>query len=180
MDFRYDEKRGLALPNRTSFGGVFVVEHYRNGELLHRQESSNLVVNQGLDYLLDVGLSAASALTSWYVGLFKGNATPSSTDTAQNVNTRLTELTEYTQGARVAWTEAGVSSQTITNAASKAVFDINAAVTAYGAFLCSAQTHGNDGASAKLLAASRFGTSRSLEDGDQLQITYQISAQDAG
>lgn len=181
MELRKDEISGLYVPlAKVLVGGVFTVEHYRGGKLIHEQQSENLFVNQGLDYLLDVAFSGRTPITNWYIGLFKGNATPAATDTAQNVHTRLTELTEYAAGQRQAWVEAGVASQTITNSASKAVFNINATVTGYGAFLASAQATGNDAGAAVLAAASRFASSRDLQNGDQLQITYQLSAADAG
>lgn len=171
---------GLYLPKQgVTVGGRFGHQVIRNGKALGPMVfDHNIVVNEGLDYLLDVGLSAASQLTSWYIGLFKGNYTPLATNTGATIAGAATEATEYDEATRQAWTEAGVSSQTITNTASKATFTINDTITAYGAFLVSSST--KSGTSGKLFAAARFSASRSLIATDELLVTYQVQAQDDG
>jgi hypothetical protein len=145
--------------------------------LLDPAADHNLMVDQGLNSLLDVHYHGTTQITSWYIGLFKGNYTPQASDTAANIAANATEATEYDESNRVDWVEAAASSKAITNSANKATFTINATVTIYGAFLVSTNT--KSGTSGSLSAASRFGSARSLVDDDQLLVTYTISAADA-
>lgn len=153
-------------------GGVFTFQQIRDGKVIDEWEEKNLVVNEGLNHLLDVTLSGGSQNASWYIGLFEGNYTPVSTDTAANIATNATESTAYTETTRQGWTTAAVSSQQITNTASKATFTINANKTIYGAFLVSNNTKG--GTSGMLFAASKFSVARSVVDEDQLLVTYTV------
>lgn len=172
---------GIYLPRQKMLvGGRFGHQLIRNGEMSPLEWDGNIVVDQFLEHLLDVSLSGGTPITSWYVGLFKGNYTPLATDTGANIAANSTELTEYDEANRVSWVEAGVASKAITNAASKATFTINATVTAYGSFLASNNTKGDSTGSSVLVAAAKFASSRALVDDDQLLVTYEIGAADDG
>lgn len=164
---------------KVMLGGVFTGEVIRGGDRLSLGLAPNVVTNEGLDYLLDAGLSGGTPLTSWYVSVFGGNVTPSGTYTGANYASNATELTGvYDEATRPAWTEAGVSSQNITNSASKAQFSINTdSTTIYGAGLHSDNTKG--GTTGKLVAAGRFSSARDADSGDDVLVTYSITAQDA-
>lgn len=136
----------------------------------------NLTVNEGINSLLDVGFHGSPQITNWYVGVFKGNYTPVATVTAATIATAATEATEYDEPARVAWNEGAAASQSISNAANRATFTVNATVTLYGAFLVSSnQKNGTGGV---LWSAARFASARPLVDDDELLITFQIAGQD--
>lgn len=172
---------GIIVPDTSlKMGGVFTIEHWRDGKLLDSAQFKNKVVNQFLDYALDVSLSSGTPKTSWYIGLFKANYTPLATNTGATIAAAATELTEYTSSTRIAWADAGPASNVITNAASKAEFTINGTVTAYGAFLVSSNVKGDTNSASILCAASKFTTSRDLVANDQLLVTYQLTASDAG
>jgi hypothetical protein len=170
-------EKGILLPNSGSMqaGGVFTVDHIRDGESLGKTIEKNIVVNEGLDSILDVVFHGSTQITTWYIGLFESNYTPVAGDTIASPG--WTESTAYSESTRVEWTEAAASSQSITNSASKATFNINATKTMYGAFLVSDST--KSGTSGTLMAAARFSTSRSVVSGDQLVITYTFSIADA-
>ena len=180
--FEKTDKEGeIYLPQAKVFvGGVF--EHWVNDDLDGLQADGNLVVNEGLDHLLDVTLSGGTQKSNWYVGINKANYTFLATDTAQNVSTNSTEVTgsgDVSEIARPAWTEPGVVSQSITNAAAAAAYTATAGVTIYGAFLISSPTYGNNAASDKLLAASAFASPRALINTDVLNVTYTLNIADA-
>lgn len=158
---------------KAKVGGHFDVTAYRNGAIIWQDRAENLVVNAGLDHMLDATLSGGTQITTWYVGL-KGTGTPAAGDTIASHAT-WSEISDYT-GDRKAWSDGGVSSQSLSNSASKASFAIDDTVTVYGAFLCSAET----GTSGTLFCAGDFGTSKALENGDTLEVTYTISAADDG
>lgn len=162
------------MENTLRVGGIFKFELVRDGKVIDTWESKNLVVNEGLDHMLDSTLHGSTQITSWYVGLFEGNYTPVAGDTAADIASNATESTAYDETTRVAWNEAAASSQSITNSANKATFTMNATKTIYGAFLVSDST--KSGTSGTLFAASRFSASRAVVDNDELLVTYTVLA----
>lgn len=176
-----DELReALERGEKVKAGGYFTVEHFRNGELIHRQISENIVVDEGLDHLLDVALSNGTQNSTWYVGIYSNNYTPiagnvAATFAGAGVADEIT--TEVDETARPTWTEPGVSTQSITNSASPAVFTANTSVNAYGAFLISNNTMG--GTTGVLMAASKFASVRALVNTDTLNVTYTLNIADA-
>lgn len=161
-------------------GGYFTIEHIRDGKVIHTEDTPNIVVDEGLTYILDVALSNATQNANHYIGIFKNNYTPVAGDVAATfagagvANEISTEVDETT---RPAWTEAGVTSKTITNSASPAAFTANTTVSVYGAFLISNNTMG--GTSGKLIAASKFAAVRNLVSTDVLNVTYTLTIADA-
>lgn len=155
-------------------GGIFHVEHYRDGELIDTWDSKNVVMDEGINHSLNVIFNGAAQVTTWYVGIFGNNYTPVSTDTAASFPATAGEVTtQYSEGARPAYVEAASTAKSITNAANKAVFTAVSGFTAYGAFLASVATKG--GTSGVLMAASRFSTIKTLAAGDQIVVTYTIN-----
>lgn len=152
-------------------GGYFTYEHIRDGKVIDTWKEKNIVVNQGLNYILDAALSGGTVNTTHYVGLFSNNYTP----IASTLITNLTEVNaKYDELTRPTWTEAGASSQSISNSASPAAFTFNASETVYGAFLISNNTKG--GTTGTLIAASKFASARSVIAADVLNVTYTLSA----
>ena len=157
-------------------GGTFSYEHIRDGEVIDKWEEPNIVVDEGLEYALDSAFSAGTQITAWYIGLFKNNYTPIAGNVAATfwgagVANEVT--TEYSESTRPAWTEAGVTSKTLTNSASVAVFTFASPVSVYGAGLVSTNTKG--GTSGKLAAASKFSSVRSMLASDVLNVTYSLT-----
>ena len=161
-------------------GGYFTIEHIRDGEVIYVEDIPNIVVDEGLTYILDTALSNGTQNANHYIGIFKNPYPPVASNVAATfasagvANEITTEIDETT---RPAWTEAGVTSKTITNSASPAAFTANATVSAHGAFLISNSTLG--GTSGKLIAASQFSAVRNLVDTDVLNVTYTLTIADA-
>lgn len=166
---------GILVPvHNIALGGRFTIDHMRDGELLDREECPNLVVNEGLDHLLNTVFHGGTQITSWFLGLFEGNYTPIATVTAATIAAASTECTAYDEANRQAYDEAAASAQSITNSANKATFTINATKTIYGAFLVSNST--KSATSGTLLSAARFATAKLMADDDQLLLTYTFNA----
>lgn len=155
-------------------GGIFTIQHIRDGQCIHEEEVKNLVTNQGLNHILNTVFNGTAPVTTWYVGLFEGNYTPLATDTATNFPVSATECIAYDEAGRVEYNEAASTAQSITNSANKAAFTINATKTVFGGFLASVATKSSTAGT--LMAAAKFGTSRSVNAGDQLLITYTFGA----
>jgi hypothetical protein len=170
---------GLLVPDAAGILGVgrYAGRIIRCGETIDEFDCKNLVVNQGLNYLLGAALGNQTVITSWYIGLFSGNYTVLASDTASGIASAATEVTAYAAGARQAWTAAAPASQSITNSASQASFTFNGSATIYGAFLISSATI--NGTSGTLFSGAQFGASKSVVSGDILQLTYTYTAASA-
>lgn len=173
-------RKALEEGEGVKAGGYFTVEHYRNGELLDVITSPNIVVDEGLNHVLDVALSNGAQNGTWYIGIFKNNYTPVAGDTASTfagVGVANEVSTEINETTRPQWVDAGVAAKSVTNSASPAVFTANTTVSVYGAFLISNNTLG--GTTGVLCAASKFAAVRNLLNTDVLNITYTLNIADA-
>ncbi len=155
-------------------GGYFTtVCKDSDGNIKWTEKAHNLFTNEGLDDILDIVFSDGGQDSTHYVGL-KGTGAPAAGDTLAS-HGAWTEFSDYT-GTRQTWVEAGVSSQTITNIASPAVFPITGAGTVAGAFL----TNVTSGTAGILICVVDFTSSRTVGTGDTLNVTYELSCQDDG
>jgi hypothetical protein len=167
-------ERALIESAAIKVGGIFEAECFdKNGNLKWADVAKNLVVNAGLDHILDVVFHGATATSPWYVGL-KLTGTVKAADTLAS-HASWSEATGYADN-RKEYVEAAASSQSITNSANKASFVISSAATVAGAFLSSAAT----GTSGTLICAANFTSPRAVENGDTLEVTYTVSAADDG
>lgn len=143
----------------------------RNGAEKWRDTIDNLVVNAGLNYLLDAGLSGGTPITAWYLGLLSATPTIAAGDTMGS-HAGWTEVVAYDEANRLAWSDGGVSSQSVSNSGSPASFTISTDDTNIGgAFLTSVNT--KSGTTGTLYAAGAFtGGNRNLDDGDTIEVTF--------
>lgn len=154
-------------------GGIYKFECFdKNGDLKWTEEGHNLVVDTGLNSLLDVYFHAATQITTWYIGL-KGAGSIAVGDTLAS-HSGWSEITDYTDN-RKEYVETAASSKSITNSASPASFSINGTATVAGAFLCSVAST----TSGTLFSAIDFSASRSVASGDTLNVTYTFTSADA-
>jgi hypothetical protein len=169
---------GLYLPSSKVFIKGLWGSAVRRGDRLVQpwQFDENIVVNEGLNHILNTEFHATAQITTWYIGIFEGNYTPVAGDTAANIAANSTESTAYTQANRVEWVEGAAAAQSITNPAASQ-FNINATKTIYGAFLVSSNV--KSGVTGTLFAASRFASSRAVVNLDQILVTYTLTAADA-
>jgi len=144
------------------------------GRIKFIESTHNLVVNTGLDDLLDKRFKASSYTSADYVGL-KGSGSIAAGDTMSS-HSGWSEVTGYSESVRQTLTLGSISSQSVDNSASKASYSINASVTVAGAFVTTNSTKG--GSTGILYGAADFSASRSLSNGDTLnvQVTLSMSA----
>lgn len=176
--FEIGSESGIYLPlSKVFVGGVFEHEVIRQGRSLGVQRDPNIVVNEGLNHILDVIFHAGTQINPWYLGIFEGDYTPVSTNTAADIASTSTECTAYSEATRPEYVEAAPSGQSITNSANKAVFTANAAKNIYGAFLVSASA--KSATTGVLMSASRFSAFRPVGVSDQILLTYTYAIADA-
>lgn len=169
---------GLLVPGqRIVVQGQYDGTIIRNGEVIEEFCDKNLVVNEGLNSILNVMFNATTQITQWYLGLFEGNYTPVATLTAATVSSLSTECTSYSSATRPAYNEASSTVQSTTNSASRASFVFDATKSVYGAFLVSSDV--KNGTAGTLFSAARFSTTKNVENGDELLLTYTFTAASA-
>lgn len=204
---------GLALTAlRNMVGGTFTVQHRRRASLIDVADHDladmerrgllppvvpgedmvsvgwetvhNIVTNEGLDHLLDATLSGATQITAWKVAISKSNTTPLSTHTYAVPG--YTEITgsDVDEASRQAWTDGGVSSQSVDNVGNEAVYTAAGTFTAYGAAIVGggsgAATLADAAGGGKLYSSGLFAASKALTASDTLTTTYTLTSADDG
>ena len=166
------------IKNQLNPRGRFVIEHFREGEKINQYEMPNGITDEGKDLLLDVMFNdeTAVASTSWYVGLIDLSSFSALADADTHASHGgWIELTIYSEANRVAWGPGAAASQSTTNA-SPATFNITGSGTCKGVFIASDNTKGGTGSSYTLWATALFSADVPVANGDQLKITYTVSA----
>lgn len=160
----------------VSVGGVFTVECYdAAGQLKWKDEFHNLVVKQGLKDMNDKYFTGSGYTAAWYIGLINNSPTPalSPDDTAAS-HAGWTEFAGYSQANRPTLSfGASTSDDPSVITTSAAVFSITSTATIYGAFVVSSNTKG--GTSGVLFSEGAFAATRSVVNGDTLNVSYSLS-----
>lgn len=147
----------------------------RDGNIKWTEDVTNLVVNAGLNDVLDKYFKGSGYTAGWFVGL-KGAGTIAAGDTMAS-HAGWSEITAYSQANRPTLTLGSVASQSVDNSASKAEFSITGSATVAGAFLATNNTKG--GTTGTLYGAADFASSRGVEDGDTLNVQITLTAASA-
>lgn len=160
---------GLLLPKQHVIArGRFC--YGKRGEPV--EYSDNLLVDAGLDHMLNVVFRNATQMPTWYIAIFGGDVTVLGSWTAATFPGSATELTAYAEATRPAWTPTAASGGVVSSYTAKASFTANAAITIRGAALLSASAKG--ATTGTLMAASRFNSEKPLSDTEIIDIGYQI------
>jgi len=169
---RLTKKRQIG--NKLPLRGRFVIEHWRKGVLLKTYDFPNDITNEGKNTIFDTYFNNTTQITTWYIGIV--NASGFSAFNATDVMTShagWVEFTGYSQANRVTWTSGAASGQSVTNS-SPAVFDMTGTATLHGVFITSNNV--KSGTSGKLWATAPFNADINVVNGDELKVTYTISA----
>lgn len=154
----------------------FEVECYdKNGTLKWKDTIDNLVVNEGLDDVLDKYLIGAGYTAAHYIGLTDSTPTPAAADTMAS-HAGWAEVVAYAEAVRQTATWGAVAAQSINNSVNKAVFTINAdATTIGGCLICTNNTKG--GTSGTLYGIGAFTAGdKTLDAADVLNVTVTANA----
>lgn len=162
----------------VGFRNTYVVEcHDKDGRLKWREEMQNLTVNVGLDEILDKFWKGSTYTASFFVGLTDGTPTVAAGDTMAS-HAGWAEVTDYSESVRETLTLGSVSSQSVDNSASKAVFSVTGTATVGGAFITTNNT--KSGTTGILIGAVAFtGGDKSVSNGDTLSVTATLTAASA-
>jgi hypothetical protein len=153
-------------------GSFTVVCRRADGSERWREGFDNLVVNTGLNDLLDKYFKGSSYTAEHYIGL-KGSGSAAAGDTMSS-HGGWSEVADYDEATREVFTPGSVSGQSVSNAGSPAVFTMNDTYTVAGVFLTTDDAKsGTDGT---LYSAGDFTAPRSGGAGDTLTVTYTATA----
>lgn len=173
-------------------GGVFHLEHWRNGKRLSSQEVFNGITDEGKKKILDLYFLYSDtevpddSTYGVYIGLINTGASLAAADTYVS-HAGWAEYTNYKVGAadkRGKWTvgaASGSGTVSITNA-SPITYDIDGAGgTIYGIYTVSGtiaeiELQSNTTAGNKLWATAALASELAVISGDQLKITYTVNA----
>lgn len=161
---------------QVGLAGNWHAEHIRAGQVIGEYDFPNDIVNQGKNSLFEVYFHDGTpiASSSWFIGLISnsGYSALAAGDTMSS-HGGWTEFTGFSQSTRVAWGPGAAASQSITNS-SPATFDITSSGTAKGIFVVSNSTKG--GTTGTLWSTALFTADVPVSNGDQLRVTYTVSA----
>lgn len=152
----------------------YKVECYdAQGKLKWTDGFKNLVVNVGLDDILDKFYKGSAYTASHFVGLTDASPTIAAGDTMAS-HVGWTEIADYSEAVRQTYTPGTVSAQSVDNSASKAVYSINGTATVGGAFLTTDNT--KSGTAGTLIGVGAFAADRAVLNGDTLNVTVTATA----
>lgn len=153
---------------------LYEVQCFRDGNLLWEEKVYNLVTTVGKNALLDMTFFSGVVTPTWYVGLVadSGFTEYAATDTMGS-HSGWDEDTTYSDGTRPAYTVVAASSGSMSNDASRALFNINGTTTVRGAFLANNSTKG--GTTGTLYGEADFSIARSVVSGDVLSIKITLT-----
>lgn len=140
--------------------------------------SRNLVVTEGLAFMLNVALGATAKPAGYYIALFSGGAAPANNWTAASFAATASEIVSmdegYTSPTRPVWTPGVASAGQIDNMGSVATLTIATASTlnVTGAALLTNSTRG--GTTGALISATKYPVVRTFQAGDTYQVGYRI------
>ena len=151
------------------FGGKYITFCFdKNGLLKWQDETKNLIVNAGINYLISGGWTPVA-----YIGLTSGTPVINAADIMTS-HAGWTEVVTYTEAIRPAYMKT-ITGSSVSNTASKALFSINGAATVGGIFICTINTKATT--TGTLISVAAFGTgNKSVINGDLIYIQYDFTA----
>jgi hypothetical protein len=166
--------------NNTKLSAIGLSNNYtlqcfsEGGELKWTEGFLNLVVNEGLNDILDKYLKGSSYTAQFYVGLTDGLPTPAAIDTAAT-HSGWTEVSAYSEANRQPLVLGSVANQSVDSTASKASYAINSTVTIGGAFISTSNE--KDGVTGVLYSIGAFaGGDREMINGDTLKVSVTLTS----
>ena len=154
--------------------GVYV--HDVNGA--DEREDGNILPDEGLIYLLSVGLNNGTKIPTWYLSLYAANYTPLPGLTAASYPATASEISSavegYSEATRPIWLATAPTTPALSNLANKAAFTIVTAssLTVNGLALLSEATKG--AVTGKIASATKFDAARTLYNTDVFNVAYRI------
>lgn len=156
-------------PIRCGFNYATALRSKKTGLILESWPPElNRVPLEGLNDIANAYFKGGSGPSNLYIGLWSGSHIPDGTETAANLLSMVTEVTNYSQAGRLPLVLGSVADGGCSNAASLARFDTLSAATVNGAFLSTVQAKG--ATTGKLLSVVRFANPRAVDAAVYLEV----------
>lgn len=168
-------RRGMSVDGASFKNRYTVTCRGKDGRIKWTDYIDNIVVNTGLDDILDKYWKGSTYTAAHYVGLVSGTPTIAAGDTMAS-HAGWTEITAYDEANRATLTLGAVSGQSVDNSGSPEVFTISAnSTTIGGIFITTNSTKG--GTTGTLIAAGAFTAgNKTIDDNDTLTVTITLTA----
>lgn len=152
----------------------YEIDCYRDGQLLWTDGFQNLVTVVGKNQLLDACFFSGAVTPTWFIGLV-GTTSFTGFDEGDTMASHAgwVEAVPYSNATRPAYVPAASAAGSMSNAASRALFTINATKTLEGAFLVNIGT--KSGTLGVLYGEGAFVTPRNVISGDVLSIKITLT-----
>ena len=158
----------MQLISERKIGFTYFLECLRpDGTIRWRERIDNIIPNEGIAYMMSAAYLGGAQLTTWYIGLYKGEHTPVVTDTMATLLAAATESTDYSGGARKTLNGA-LANGVYSNINNPADFVFTAGVTIRGGFITNNSIFNNS--SGILVSAVKFSTARVMATGETLRV----------
>lgn len=173
----YNIERAPKQPYQPAvWQGTFHIQHFnKDGEFLGEWESKNGITNEGVQYLLNLGLNPDGSETqasNWYMSIFGTGETLADTDGGGSH----AGWTETSGTTRVEWVLDDISgtSRQISNSATVDIVIPTVATDTLigGIFIIDNLT--SDTASQTIFSTTAFTTDPTVNTGDTLKVTYTV------
>lgn len=146
-----------------------------DGKVKWSVTDNNLIVDTGLNEILDKFWKGSAYSASHFVGLTDGAPVTVAAGDTMASHAGWNEVTAYTEGTRPALVLGTVAAKSVDNSASKASFSVNATTTIGGSMITTDNTKG--GTAGILIGAVAFtGGDKVADNGDTLNVTVTLSA----
>ena len=177
-------KANLITPRDLEFGialrNLYHMECFGpDGKLKWEEKFGNLVVNVGLDDILDKYFKGSSYTAAWYVGIWETAGSPEvAAGDSMASHAGWTEVTSYSEANRPTLTLGTVASQSVDNSASKASYSINASKSVRGAFITTSNAKGGVSPETGILysVGAFTGGTKAVDNGDTLNVTVTLTS----
>jgi len=163
--------------NKIGFKGKWEVVHCDvEGVEIDKEIIDNMVVNEGINYMLGAALHGDTPISAWYIAPWSTNTAVAATQTYAAPGN--TEATGYNEAVRQEWTEGAAAAQSITNSV-QATITATGALSIYGFGIVGGgsapTTKGNVAGGGKLLSSGMFAGVKTLAAGETIKLTYTLS-----
>ncbi len=161
------------MNQKLPFHFTYLIEVVKDGVVVDSEVVDNIVPTEGLNHVLNTVFKGGAQISSWYLGVFKGNYTPVPGDTAATLPGAAVESADYTGTNRPAFVPGSVAGGAVSNSATVAEFSFSVPAVIYGGFMTSAQARG--ATTGVLMSVVKFASAKSVDAGALLRVTAGIT-----
>ena len=175
------ERVGIIKQQKAGICSVWDFECYdKDGNLKWTEKVENIVVDEGLNDILDTYFKGGTQISTWYVAIFENDYTvlPANNYAAKG----FIESIAYVESVRPTWTGGAVTGASVDNSASKATFTMNGTKIIWGAALvggtnAATKDDSTAGVANVMYCSAQFSAEKSVVADDVLKVTVTLTSQ---